>query len=155
MRGTGIYHPKFSTHPTAGLETSMTDYVAIYKPTGIGPSWTPDEGISDDSFEIIYRGMGRVQPNIDWRARDRNFANELTATQATRVQIKFFGNELTDDHSVPEIFKDYRVVLITPGGSDRNEWLAGSSMIVRNAEQASQKWVRSMLCDTGTREHGG
>lgn len=132
----------------------MTDLVAVYKPLTTVPEWSPTEGITNDSYEIIYRGMGRVQPNIDWRARDRNFANELTATQATRVQIKFHGNELTEDGSVPEIFKDYRVVLLVPGGSDRNDWLTGSSMIVRNAEQASQKWVRSMLCDTGTREHG-
>lgn len=154
MRGTGIFHPKFSTHPTPGLETSMTDLVRIYKPTGESAQWAPGEGITNDGFELVYEGMGRVQPNIDWRARDRNFANELTATQASRVQIMFNGNKLPgSDGAVPEIYKDYRVVLVEPGGSERNEWMTGLSMIVRNAEQASQKWVRTMLCDHGTRDH--
>lgn len=153
MRGTGIYHPKFAAHPALGLVTSMTDTLEIYKPTGAQPTWNPLDGIENNGFELIYRGPGRAQPQIDWRARDRNFANELTATEGVRVQIPFGRNELTDDGSVGEIFKDYKVV-ITASNSSVNAPMIGQTLIVSNALQAGQHWLRSMMCTTGTRSNG-
>lgn len=154
MRGTGIYHPLFATHPRNGLTTSMTDRVEIYKPTGVRSNWVPGEGISEEGYELIYRGQGRVQPNLDWRARDRNMASELTGTQTIRVQVPVRGNELRSDKECPLIAKDYLVVMIdTP--ANENGWLKGTPIIVRNATQATQKWIRTMIADTGTRSTDG
>ena len=157
MRGTGIYHPLFATHPRNGIESSMTDEIRISKPTGVRSKWVPGSNGGDfdsDAYEVIYEGMGRVQPNLDWRARDRNFASELTGTTTIRVQVPVHGNRLTDDGTIPLIAKDYLVELInTP--DEENGWLKGTPIIVRNATQATQKWLRTMIADTGTRSTDG
>lgn len=160
MRATGIYHPLFATHPRLGLETSMTDLIEIRKPTGDPAQWVPGQGMEGDAYELVYRGPARVQPNIDWRARDRNHAGELTATLAVRIQTPFGKNEigqvLDGDGEVvsygddPLISKDYMVNVISSSAPDA-EPLTEYTFVVRNAVQASEKWLRTFLADTGTR----
>lgn len=148
MRRDGIYHPLFATHPRVGLNTSMTDRVEIFKPTGtVVEPWSLETGIPTGAYELVYRGPARVQPNIDWRARDRNYAGELTATMACRVQLPIGGNELGEDVMIS---KDYQVQVIATG-ADAAPWLHEYAFVVRNAMQASQKWLYTFMADAGTR----
>ena len=151
MRQPKIFHAQFAVHPRPGINTSMTDRIEIYKPTGKQPQWVPGQPMPDGAFELVYRGFGRIQPNLDWRARDRKHAGELDATQAVRVQFPIGGNELGPDVMVA---KDYKVVCIEPG-ADAAPWITKYEFMVRNATQASQKWLFTILCDTGTRIVGG
>jgi len=163
MRATGIYHPLFATHPRPGLETSMTDLIEIRKPLGTAAQWVPGAGMDGNDYELVYRGIGRVQPNIDWRARDRNHSGELNATLAVRVQTPFGKNEVgairdVDDNIIsygpdPLLAKDYMVNVISSEAPDA-EPLLKYTFIIRNAVQASQKWLRTFLADTGTRVIG-
>lgn len=147
MRQPQIFHPLFATRPRAGIETSMTDRIEIREPTGDYPAWVPGTGIAAGAYNAVYRGPGRVQPNLDWRARDRKIGGELDATTAARVQIPFGKNELGAD---PHIAKDYQVVVLSSTGKDSAS-LQDYTFVVRNALQASQKWLRTFLADTGTK----
>lgn len=159
MRSTGIFHPLFATHPRLGLETSMTDYIEIREPTGDYPTWVPGEPIGAGTYVAVYRGPARVQPNLDWRARDRKIGGELDATQAVRIQIPFGRNEVgaTYDAGVivnygddPFVAKDY-IVHVISSQAESSESLQDYTFVVRNAIQASQKWLRNFLADTGTK----
>lgn len=152
MHGTGIFHPNFKYHPRASIESAMRDRIEIYEPTGIAPSWSPDTGMTGDAWRIVYRGRARLQPDQDWKARDRNFANELTATMAIRIGIPVRGNELNPDNPIaPFIGKGYKVIVID-ADPESKDWIEGTDLIVRNPLQATQKWLRTFVADTGTRQ---
>lgn len=160
MRQAQIFHPLFATHPRAGLETSMQDFIEISKPTGQRSDWVPGQGIAPGAYELVYRGPGRVQPNIDWRARDRNHSGELNAILAVRVQTPFGKNlvgavldvngEVVTYGPDQLIAKDYIVRVISSRAPDA-EQLQKHEFVIRNAVQASEKWLRTYLADTGTR----
>lgn len=155
MHGTGIFHPQFKYHPRPSIETAMMDRIEIYEPTGKPAQWTPGVGMNDDSWRIVYRGRARLQPDQDWKARDRNFANEHTATLGVRIGIPVQGNELDPaDPIAPFIGKGYKVVVIDPSPESK-DWIEGTDLIVRNPLQATQKWLRTFVADTGTRQVNG
>lgn len=149
MRSTGIFHPLFATHPRVGIVTSMTDRIEIRKPTGDYPTWVPGQPMQPGAYEVVYRGPARVQPNLDWRARDRKIGGELDATTAARIQLPFGGNEVNGGED-PFIAKDYMVRVLSSEAAN-SESLQDYNFVVRNALQASQKWLRTILADTGTK----
>lgn len=151
MHSTGIFHPRFKYHPRASIESAMPDRIEIYKPTGEAAEWVPGAGMLDNAWQIVYRGRARLQPDQDWKARDRNFANELTATMAIRIGIPVRGNELDPlDPLAPLIAKGYKVVVID-ADPESKDWTEGTDLIVRNGIQATEKWLRTFVADTGTR----
>lgn len=151
MRGTGIFHPQFKYHARPTVESAMRDRIEIFEPTGQPAQWVPGQGMTDNVWRLVYRGPARLQPDQDWKARDRNFASEHTAVLAIRIGIPVHGNELDPaDPTAPFIAKGYKVVVIDPD-PESAEWLEGSDLIIRNPLQATQKWLRTFVADTGTR----
>lgn len=129
----------------------MRDRIEIYEPTGEAAEWVPGVGMADNAWRLVYRGKARLQPDQDWKARDRNFANEHTATMAMRIGIPVRGNELDPANPLaPFIAKGYKVVVID-ADPESEDWTQGSDMIVRNPIQATEKWLRTFVADTGTR----
>lgn len=155
MHGTGIFHPQFKYHPRRSIDQAMPDRIEIYAPTGVQPEWTPDGGMSADTYELVYRGNARIQPDQDWKARDRNFANELTSVLGLRIGIPVRGNELTPDKAAPFLSKNWKVVVIEPSEETQQFIPLEADIIVRTAIQASEKWLRTFVADVGTRSTDG
>lgn len=129
----------------------MPDRIEIYEPTGEAAKWVPGTGMADNAWRLVYRGKARLQPDQDWKARDRNFANELTSTMAMRIGIPVRGNELDPTNPIaPFIAKGYKVVVID-ADPESATWSEGSDLIIRSAIQATEKWLRTFVADTGTR----
>lgn len=161
-RNLGVFHPRFFYHARPTVESTMLARVEIYRPTGKQSNWTPGEGMSNDAYELVWVGDARIQPNIDWRAREREFAGEFDATHAVRVQVPMQRNELNavkvngeyvSYSPDPEFYKDFvvKVVASYVKGTDK---LVGMKYTVRNAINSSNAWVHNLLCDTGTKTGG-
>jgi hypothetical protein len=145
----GIFHPQFFYHPRPTVESGMLAKVEIYKPTGKLPEWEgPGKGMSDEGYELIWRGPARIQPDKDWRARVRNFGGEMSGIFAVRVQVPINKNELGPDR---RFRKDYRVDIIE-APVEGTETLEGMSLYVRNAVNSANAWLYNLLCDTDTRD---
>jgi len=156
----GAFHPLFAYYPRTALQGTQETLIEVYAPTGQLAEWTPGVGMSDTTTTLVWRGHGRVQPNIDWRARDRDFAGELTATHAVRVQLGINKNHVGavldgagkivtygDD---PTFAKDFIVKVVETQVSGA-QGLVGLPMVVRNALVSDMPWVYNLLCDAGTR----
>lgn len=156
----GIFHPRFYYHARPVVESPMITKLELYKPTGAHPEWTAADSVTTSPFELVWKGLGRVQPNKDWRAREREFANEFNATQAVRIQFPIGRNllgatydgdgKLTAYGDDPAIKKDYMVEVISSAITGTED-LVGMRFFVRNAINSGNSWVHSLLCDTGTR----
>lgn len=162
-RTLGAFHPQFFYHARPVVESTMLAGVNIYRPTGNQSTWTPGEGMSTDAYELVWMGDARIQPNKDWRARDREFAGEFDATHAVRIQIPMQKNRLgavvdTDGRIIsygPEVefHKDF-YVKVTATYVKGTEELINTRYTVRNAVNSSNAWVHNLLCDTGTKSAG-
>lgn len=162
-RNLGVFHPRFFYHARPTVESTMLAAVNIYRPTGEQSEWVPGVGMDDDAYELVWQGDARIQPNIDWRARDREFAGEFDATHAVRIQVPIgknklgavYGNngEIIEYGPDPEFYKDF-VVRTMASYVKGTEKLVGMRYTVRNALNSSNAWVHNLLCDTGTKTGG-
>jgi hypothetical protein len=158
MRAGGFFHPNYATHVRPTVNSSQIARVEVFKPTGEHPSWEPGVGMENNLLELVWLGQGRVQPNIDWRARVRNFSGEYDATHAVRVQLPIgkneFGGEKINGEWVkygedPNFSMGY-VVRVKETPVAGTELLFGRDYTVRNALPSSNMWLYNLLCDTGT-----
>lgn len=153
MRTTRIFHPLFAYHPRATLQTSMMNLIEIYEPNGNAPSdWIEGQpaGTGMDNYTLVWRGRARIQPNNDWRARVRDVAGDLDATQAVRVQIPILSNQLNPTASEdPHFAKDWLVRIVETAVLG-TESLQDRDMFIRNAINSGNKWQHNLLCDVGT-----
>lgn len=120
-------------------------------------AWTPKDGFSNvkpvDELEV-YRGIARVQPNKDWRARKQKFETEAVTEHAYRIQLAFDGQELEDNDGnplpFPAIHAEDRVRVIqvqSLRGIEVDPAIKDLVYIVRNSVAGSNYWVRTLLCD--------
>jgi hypothetical protein len=111
----------------------------------------------------IWAGDVRVQPNIDWRARVRDFDGEYDATMAVRFDLPMHKNEFgaTFDSNGKVIhfaddpvfaFGDRIVVTDLAGPGQRT--LLNKVYTVRNALPSTTMFQHNLLCDVGTSFHG-
>ena len=151
MRTTRIFHPLFAYHPRSSLATSYTNLIEIFSPTGVTEDYLPGQPSSDiGPYTLEWRGLARVQPNNDWRARTRDVAADFDGTQAVRIQFGILRNELKPDATHdPHFAKDWMVRIIsTP--VEGTESLQDRDLFVRNAINSGNKWQHNLLCDVGT-----
>lgn len=161
MRAATIFHPLYAYHPRPGLETAMLVKVRIDRPSEEHPEWEPGVGIEANAFTTIWEGFARVQPNIDWRARPRDFAGEFNATQAVRIQLGVGKNEhnavrdgagkITQYAPDPEMFSYGDVVSVLNVVVSGTEALLHEKFTVRNGLPSQNKWQYNLLCDAGTK----
>lgn len=145
----GMFHPDFAYHVRPTVNSAQLAKVKVYKPTGVRATWTPGDGMSDDSYELVWQGQGRIQPDLDWRARNRDFSGEQTGVIAVRVQLPIGGNELGDDVTFAA---NYRVNIEYMPNSGGNT-MVGKTLYVRNATMSSNAWLYNLLCDSDTGKH--
>ncbi len=88
----------------------------------------------------IFVGMGRIEPNKDWRARLMENDGAVSTWHAVRVQYDLTSNELT--------------TTVMPGKGDQvhvldciDPLLDDYRFAVRNPLGTSNTWQRTLLCD--------
>lgn len=163
MRRGGVYDPRFIQRmmPVASSLASLAR-CTIFRPDGERPTWTPGVGVSDSS-EQIWAGVCRVQPNMDWRARVRDFDGEYDATTAVRIDLPMnkneFGATLDANNNIVAYSPDPifalgdHVIIVTVVGPGQ-ETLLDKTFTVRNALPSTTMFQHNLLCDIGTSLHG-
>ena len=160
MRAGGVFHPRFFYDPRRVTKSSELVELKIYNLSEDQPEWSPGEGFSVGTDELIWHGFGRFQPNKDWRARTRGIHYDYTAIHAIRIQIPIGENlvgAVYDDEKGryveygqdPKFRKDQRVEVVQ-GPVKGFEITEGESLYIRNAEQSQNLWHYNLLCDTKT-----
>ena len=148
LRGRGTLDPRYFRHATPVIEGDMTAHIVILRPHDgtEEPFWDKDleQWLMPDN-DPIWEGMARIQPNKDWRARNREFAREETAEHAVRVQVEFGSNTIDgSDGVLPEFRLGDRVrVLSSPHDNALEDYI----FTVRNPISSSNAWLRNLLCD--------
>lgn len=126
----------------------MEAIVEIFRPAAQDddPIFNPDTGEwTGGQPTYLFQGRARVQPNKDWRARNREFAREETAEHAVRVQVEFGSNTLDgSDGALPEFRIGDRVKVTY---SPHDEALKDYLFTIRNPISSSNAWLRNLLCD--------
>lgn len=150
LRGRGILHPRYFRHAVPSLET---DYVALIEITrddvNADPVWDEDakQWVSQP-LPLLWRGMARLQPNKDWRARNRTWAGEETAEHAVRVQLNLYKNLLVPKEVWPAPMVDVKHGdFVTVIRNQNDPSLELHQFVVRNSMGASDSWHRTLLCD--------
>lgn len=156
LKGRGTLDPRFFRAGTPVFEGDMTALIEVIRssPEGSQPAWVEDETYEyggywqDHGALVLWRGMARVTPNKDWRARNRTWAMEQTAEHAVRIQMNLYKNFLVPREEWPAPPVDIwhgDIVKIVKNPND--PVLEKYSLAVRNAIGASDNWHRTLLCD--------
>lgn len=146
--GRGTLHPAYFRHATPVIEGDMVALIEIKKPYSgaTEPVWNEaTQEWAYDANEVVWRGMARVQPNKDWRARNREWAQENTAEHAIRVQINLYKNMLYPWPAPPVDLKHGYIVTVVNNPND--PILERYMFTIRNPIGASDNWHRTLLCD--------
>lgn len=162
MRTSTVFDPRYFYHARPTVEGTQIAHIEISEPTSLPAQWTPGVGMSNP-WTLRWKGQARVQPNKDWRARQREVSGEFTATHAVRIQMGIGKNELgavrvdpLDPNSEilsygpdPAFGLGWRVhvVEVPLEGADN---LLTRDYVVRNAIVSSNTWAYRLLCDTDT-----
>lgn len=160
MRVGGIFHPNFFYAPRRTVESGEIVKIKIYAPAPEGGEWVPGVGLEVEGDTLLWEGLGRYQPNKDWRARPREVQFEYDAVQAVRIQIPIGKNQFgavwdtnlkryTKYGVDPHFVKDMRVEVVSGPvlGFESSE---GKNLYIRNAIQTQNLWQYNLLCDTKT-----
>lgn len=148
--GRGMIDPRYYRHPMLGLEGDYTSLIDIIRPRGgAEQTWVEaEERWTNVDVEPMWRGMARVQPNKDWRARNRTWASEQTAEHAVRFQFNLAKNHLVPKSEWPAPLVDIQHGDIVRVQSNPNDpVLELYQFTVRNPIGASDNWHRTILCD--------
>jgi hypothetical protein len=163
MRKPTTFDPRYLTHARPAVNGFMLAYGQVFKPTGEEVKWVPGQGNLDNAYTLVWEGRLRVQPNIDWRARSRDFAGEWDATMATRINMpmheNYFGAVLNQDGTVKTfaadpVFALGDVVVVTKVNGQGQRTLLNKRYTVRNALPSTNMWEHDLLTDVGTSIHG-
>lgn len=143
------------------LELFCDAKIAVYDhPQGGSAQWTPDGGVATKDVKPIYIGWASLTPNKDWRARNREWGGEATATHAYRIQIldldenlayEDYENDRLDPTKRVKFAEGMLVEVLEMRGDSRAE---GLSLTVRNAVTDNNMWQQTLLCDMDTGKTG-
>lgn len=163
MRTPSVFDPRYIAHVQPTINSTMLARATVRRPNAERPGWEPGVGNTTSAYVQIWAGACRVQPNIDWRARVRDFQGEYDATMAVRINLPMHKNELgavrdalgniltyADD---PE-FALGDVVELTELAGPGQRTLLGKAFTVRNALPSTTMFQHNLLCDVGTTFHG-
>lgn len=163
MRRGGVFDPRYVSHVQPTLNTTLPAKCAIYRPTTERPGWEPGVGNTDGAFVQIWAGDCRVQPNINWRARVRDFEGEYDATMAVLFVLPMHKNEfgatlgpdgkIIDYSNDPEFALGDSIVLTRTSGPGQRT-LLDKRYTVRNALPSTDMFQHALLTDVGTSLHG-
>lgn len=159
--GRGTLDPRYFRHATPVFEGDMTALIEIRHPFkgDEEPLWDSElaEWVYPEDLAPVWRGLARVQPNKDWRARNREWAMENTAEHAVRIQLNAYKNFLVpkDEWPAPPVDILHGHV-ITVLNNPNDPVLENFVFTVRNPIGATDNWHRTILCDAnlGSRTSG-
>lgn len=163
MRRGSVFDPRFITHVQPTVNGFMTARCKVFRPNQNRPGWVPGVGNTDGAFDQIWEGICRAQPNIDWRARVRDFEGEYDATMAVRIDLPMNMNEYGATRDVNGNITRYgadpnfalgdlvNIVKVAGPGQDT---LLNKEFTVRNALPSTTMFQHNLLCDVGTSLHG-
>lgn len=163
MRRGGVYHPKYIQHVQPSVNTTMRAKCVIFRQGGDRDQWVPGQGNVARDLPQIWAGSCRIQPNIDWRARVRDFEGEYDATMAVRFDLPMHKNEfgavLDADGKIvtyadDPVFEFGDLIEVTQIAGPGQHTLLDKSFVVRNALPSTEMFQHNLLCDVGTSLHG-
>lgn len=150
--GRGVLDPRYFSHPRPSFEGDYVALVEFFDPSDSDDDVSWDE-VEEKWVSVIksplWRGMARVVPNKDWRARTKDFAGESNAEHAVRVQLDIRKNLLvpkaqwTQENAV-DLKTNHMMRVIT---NPADQLLTEYRFVVRNSVGASDNWHRTILCD--------
>ena len=153
-------HPLFMDAAYYPLQLLANSRVAVYKTPDVAEhDWDPDKGLSSTPNKPIWRGWANVTGNIDWRARNREWAGEVTGVHAYRVQLmhidknEMVAQDMWGDPSLRVSFAEGMRVQIIDMPTDKR--VEGLKLVVRNAMTDSLFWQPTLLCDIETGDTNG
>lgn len=153
-------HPLFVTLAYYPLELLADSKISVYPtPDSVEHEWDPGHGLHNRENLPIWVGWANVTPNVDWRARNREWAGEVTGVHAYRVQLLHIDkNEIVNRHLWGEpgmrvSFAEGMRVVINESPADPRQ--NGLKLVVRNAVFDSLPWQPTLLCDFETGDTNG
>lgn len=153
-------HPLFMYASYYPLQLLANTKVSIFtEPDTLSYGWSEEAGLSFDYNNPIWQGWGNITPNVDWRARNREWAGTVTGVHAYRVQLLHIDkNEVLsrDMWGKPEMrvsFAEGMRVRVDEMPTDPR--VEGLKLVVRNAQVDTLNWQVTLLCDMATGETNG
>lgn len=153
-------HPLFMYASYYPLQLLANTKVSIFtEPDTLSYGWSEEAGLSFDYNNPIWQGWTNITPNVDWRARNREWAGTVTGVHAYRVQLLHIDkNEVLsrDIWGKPEMrvsFAEGMRVRVDEMPTDPR--VEGLKLVVRNAQVDTLNWQVTLLCDIATGETNG
>lgn len=153
-------HPLFMYASYYPLQLLANTKVSIFtEPDTLSYGWSEEAGLSFDYNNPIWRGWANITPNVDWRARNREWAGTVTGVHAYRVQLLHIDKNEALSRDVwgkPEMrvsFAEGMRVRVEEMPTDPR--VEGLKLVVRNAQVDTLNWQVTLLCDIATGETNG
>ncbi len=153
-------HPLFMYAAYYPLQLLANTKVSIYETTDtVSYDWTAEDGLSAKDNHPVWQGWANVTPNVDWRARNREWAGEVTGVHAYRVQLlhldknELVPQDLWGEPSQRVSFAEGMRVQIDEMPTDTR--IEGLKLVVRNAQIDTLNWQVTLLCDVETGDTNG
>lgn len=150
-------HPLFLYASYYPLQLLANTKVSIYEtPDTVSYDWTADNGLSAVDNRPVWTGWANVTPNVDWRARNREWAGTVTGVHAYRVQLlhidknEVFSRDLWGNPDARVSFAEGMRIQVEEMPTDPR--VAGLKLVVRNAQVDTLNWQVTLLCDVATGE---
>lgn len=153
-------HPLFMYASYYPLQLLANTKVSIYStPDTVSYDWTAEDGLSAKDNRPVWTGWANVTPNVDWRARNREWAGAVTGVHAYRVQLlhldknELVPQDLWGDPAQRVSFAEGMRVQIDEMPTDTR--IEGLKLVVRNAQIDTLNWQVTLLCDVETGDTNG
>ena len=153
-------HPLFMYASYYPLQLLANTKVSIFtEPDTLSYGWSEETGLSFDYNNPIWQGWANITPNVDWRARNREWAGTVTGVHAYRVQLLHIDKNEVLSHDMwgkPEMrvsFAEGMRVRVEEMPTDPR--VEGLKLVVRNAQVDTLNWQVTLLCDMATGETNG
>lgn len=153
-------HPLFLYASYYPLQLLANTKVSIYEtPDTVSYDWTAEDGLSAKDNRPVWQGWANITPNVDWRARNREWAGEVTGVHAYRVQLlhldknELVPQDLWGESSQRVSFAEGMRVQIDEMPTDTR--VEGLKLVIRNAQIDTLNWQVTLLCDVETGDTNG
>lgn len=153
-------HPLFLYASYYPLQLLANTKVSIYEtPDTVSYDWTAEDGLSAKDNRPVWQGWANITPNVDWRARNREWAGEVTGVHAYRVQLlhldknELVPQDLWGESSQRVSFAEGMRVQVDEMPTDTR--VEGLKLVIRNAQIDTLNWQVTLLCDVETGDTNG
>lgn len=150
-------HPLFMYASYYPLQLLANTKVSIFKEQdAVSYDWSDEAGLSLEYNNPVWKGWANITPNVDWRARNREWAGTVTGIHAYRVQLlhidknEALSRDMWGRPDARVSFAEGMRVQVEEMPTDPR--VAGLKLVVRNAQVDTLNWQVTLLCDVATGE---